>query len=69
MVMGRSDTRTLLEEIKAYLKNAEISASYFGRLAANNSNLVKRLEQGKTVTLPTAERVRAFIAERRESAQ
>jgi hypothetical protein len=38
--------------------------SYFGKIACGNSELVERLESGKTVTLVTAEKVRAFISRR-----
>jgi hypothetical protein len=62
----------LLAEIQAFLaKTAERSKdgepmgkTYFGQKAVRNPHLVGRLERGKTVTLDTAARVRAFIAER-----
>lgn len=38
--------------------------SYFGKAACGNSELVSRLERGRTVTLATAERVNAFMATR-----
>ena len=63
-------TSELLAEITAFLDETGMGASYFGRLAAGNSELVSRLQAGKTVTLATAETVHTFIAKRRkESAQ
>lgn len=56
-------TDDLLFEIREFLSRSGISASYFGKLACNNTDVVKRLEGGKTVTLTTAARCRQFIAE------
>lgn len=64
----RSMSDTLLTEIRAFLTETGMGPSYFGRLAAGNSELVSRLEQGKTITLVTAEKVRSFMAERRSAA-
>jgi len=55
----------LLAEINSFLAESRMSASYFGKRAAGNSELVDRLSRGKTITLQTAERVRAFMAARR----
>ncbi len=57
----------LLTEIRLFLKETGMGPSYFGRTACGNTELVSRLESGKTVTLVTAERVRGFIAERQAS--
>jgi hypothetical protein len=54
----------LLREIRAFLKKTGMGKSYFGKAAARNSELVARLEEGKTVTLRTAVKVRKFIADR-----
>jgi hypothetical protein len=59
----------LLTEIRSFLAESGMGPSYFGRLAVGNSELVNRLEQGKTITLVTAERIREFIAERRASVE
>lgn len=56
--------KDLLIEIHAFLAKSGMSASYFGKLACNNSELVGRLADGKTITFATADKVRAFIAER-----
>lgn len=61
----------LLTDIQAFLTKSGMGPSYFGKAACGNSELVERLENGKTVTIATAEKVRSFIAERseQESAQ
>ena len=38
----------LLEEIEAFLAETGMGVSYFGKKAANDSNLVQRLRAGKT---------------------
>lgn len=53
----------LLHEIEAFLGETQMSASYFGKRAVGNSELVARLRDGGDVTLRTAERVRLFMAE------
>jgi hypothetical protein len=60
-----NQTTSLRDEIRLFLEETGMSSSYFGKRAAGNSELVSRLEMGRTVTLPTAERIRRFIAERR----
>jgi hypothetical protein len=62
----------LLSEIEAFRaatakhspRGKPIGEKYFGKLAAGNVRLIERLRDGKTVTMRTAERVRAFIKER-----
>lgn len=56
----------LLSEIRDFLARTEMGPSYFGKVSCGNSELVERLEDGRTVTLVTAERVRAFIQSRAE---
>ena len=55
----------LIREIRTFLAETRMSASYFGKLAVNNSELLPRLEAGKTVTLRTVVRARRFMASRR----
>lgn len=55
----------LLSDIRAFLAETGMGRSYFGKAACGNSELVERLEQGKTITLVTAGKVRAFMDERR----
>jgi len=54
----------LLREIHEFLARSKMSPSYFGKAACNNSELVGRLEDGKTITFATAAKARAFIRER-----
>jgi hypothetical protein len=54
----------LLSDIREFLDRTGMGPSYFGKAACGNSELVERLENGKTVTLVTAEKVRTFMAER-----
>ena len=56
----------LLNEIREFLKSSEMGPSYFGKVSCGNSNLLRNLESGGSVTLRTAARIRAFIAERNE---
>jgi hypothetical protein len=53
----------LYDEIKDFLHRSGMGPSYFGVRACGNSNLVKRLASGKTVTLRTSVRIRTFITE------
>lgn len=55
----------LLKEIRKFLRQSKMGKSYFGRVATGNSELVSRLEEGKTVTLRTAEKARRFMDARR----
>lgn len=57
----------LLTDIRAFLDRTGMGASYFGKLACGNSELVDRLQEGKTVTLVTADKVRAFMKSARPS--
>lgn len=56
----------LLAEIRQFLAKTGMSPLYFGREACGNSEVVGRLERGKTVTLRTAETLRAFMAANRK---
>lgn len=60
--MGSMDN-DLLKEIRSFLNETGMGQSYFGKVSCGNSELVQRLEKGKTVTLVTAERVRTFMKE------
>jgi hypothetical protein len=57
----------LLQEIRDFLKSSNMGPSYFGKLACGNSELIRKLECGKTVTVKTYVRVRTFLDERRSS--
>lgn len=56
----------LLSDIRVFLNKTGMGPSYFGKAACGNSELVRRLENGRTVTLPIAEKIRAFMVERSE---
>jgi hypothetical protein len=56
------DKRVLLAEMKAFLNRSGMAASYFGKKACGNSEVIARLEAGGTVTLDTAHSIRKFIA-------
>lgn len=58
----------LLRDIEAFIKSQDMGASYFGKAAVGNSELVKRLRDGKRIFQDTEERVRAFIRDRSPSA-
>jgi len=49
--------------IRAFLKSTGISPTRFGRLAVGDPHLVRRIEGGRSLTLRTADRVLAFIAD------
>jgi hypothetical protein len=54
----------LLDEIRLFLAQTGMGPSYFGKASCGNSELVERLESGRRVWPETAEKVRAFMAER-----
>lgn len=58
---------TLITDIEAFLAETGMGASYFGKAAAKNSELVQRLRAGGRVWPETEEQVRRFIAARREA--
>ena len=55
----------MLTDIHGFLAETGMGKSYFGKAACGNSELVDRLEAGKTITLATAEKVRGFMERRR----
>lgn len=59
----------LLGEIRAFLSETGMGPSYFGKASCGNSEVVGRLEAGRTVTLATAEKIRNFIAARQTDCQ
>ena len=52
----------LLSEIEAFLAATGMAATALGREAVNDSHLVARLRKGTSVTLKTADKVRAYLA-------
>lgn len=57
-------TTDLLTEIQDFLASTGMGASYFGKAACGNSELVSRLRAGRRVWPETEDRVRAFMRER-----
>lgn len=57
-------SRTLLDDIREFLRRTGMGASYFGKVAVGNSELVKRLESGKRVWPETEVKARAFMMTR-----
>jgi hypothetical protein len=67
MVRGMTSRHSpLLAEIEAFMSEADMSASYFGKRSAGNSELVARLRSGGRVWPETEAKVRSFILMRRE---
>ena len=61
--------KKLLCEIDAFIAASGMGESYFGKAAVNNSELVSRLRNGGRVWPETAQRVRDFIAARKNVAK
>ena len=55
--------KILLAEIMAFLKQSGMADTMFGLRAAGNPHVVGRLQSGRSVTLTTADRIRAYIAD------
>jgi hypothetical protein len=58
--------KPLVAEIDAFLAETGMSASYFGKIATGNSEVVSRLKHGRTITGVTEQRLRAFMKQRRD---
>jgi len=58
---------SLLDDIDAFLSETGMGASYFGKVAAGNSEIVHRLRKGKRVWPETETKVRAFIKAQRRA--
>lgn len=61
MQVMTKDTQKLLKEIEAFLQTSGMGASYFGKKATGNSELVARLRENGRVWPETAAKVRSFI--------
>jgi len=55
-------TNPLLDEIETFLSESKMSASYFGKVSINNSELVKRLRKGGRIWPDTEMKIRLFMA-------
>jgi len=58
----------LLAEIEAFLAHCGLTATKFGIAAVNDGHLVANLRRGSSVTLKTADKVRAYMASQRRAA-
>ena len=61
-------TKGLLAEIEAFLAGSGITATKLGIAAVNDGHLVANLRNGSSVTLKTADKVRAYMASQRRPA-
>lgn len=61
---SREEVEELREEIKSHLEKHPMGPSYFGHLAAKNSLLLNRFEEGFGCEKPTIAKVRKFMAKR-----
>lgn len=55
----------LLRDIDAFIVEARVAESTFGRRAVNDGKFVGRLRSGAGVTAATVDRVRSYIHEQR----
>jgi hypothetical protein len=53
----------LLERINAFRGRHEMAPTTFGRKATGNANLIKELEEGKSPSLRTVQKVAKFMTE------
>lgn len=59
----------LIQDIESFLAETGMGPSYFGKLAAKNSEIVARLRAGRRVWPETEDQIRTFIeTERRRRA-
>ena len=60
-----SAAKALLAEIEAFLAGSGLTATKLGIAAVNDGHLVANLRKGSSVTLKTADKVRAYMASQR----
>jgi hypothetical protein len=58
-----SSLENLLADVERFLKRSGMPATNFGVEVMKDRHLVRRLRRGAKVTLPTADRIHAFIKE------
>ncbi|MFY7925266.1 MAG: hypothetical protein ACOVN5_05610 [Aquidulcibacter sp.] len=56
-------------EVEDFLASTRMKATDFGRESIGDSNFIRHLRQGRSPTLVTADRVRAFMEQVRQSRQ
>ena len=59
-------TEALLAEIEAFLARSGLTPTKFGIAAVNDGHLVANLRRGHSITLKTADKVRAYMREQRD---
>ena len=64
-----STLTSLLDEIEAFLLETGMKKTVFGLGAVKDGKFVTRLRSGAGVTLATADRVRAYMADQRKVLQ
>ena len=63
-----SSTRDqLLTDIKAFLERTDVTPTDFGIKSIGDPNLMRRLRNGKDVTLCTADRIRSFMRDYKQA--
>jgi hypothetical protein len=67
--MANKFSEKLLSDIEDFLSVTGMGPSYFGKQAAKNSELVKRLREGKPIQSDTEQRVRDFMRANRSKAR
>jgi len=60
-VMPQTLRQQLLDEVELFLLQHNMSASALGLEFANDAHLVRRLRNGQTIWLDTADRLRDFL--------
>jgi hypothetical protein len=56
--------QALLDEIEAYCKLTDTDRTQFGLEAVNDGHFIARMEQGRIPKIPTADRVRTYMAKK-----
>jgi hypothetical protein len=64
-----SSAKAFLVEIEAFLHQARVSPSGFGRAALGDPNFVRDLRGGRAPSLRLVDRARAFMAARADAAK
>jgi hypothetical protein len=67
--MDQSSAKAFLAEIEAFLHQARVSPSGFGRAALGDPNFVRDLRGGRAPSLRLVDRARAFMAARADAAK
>lgn len=58
-----------ITEVEAFLASTRMKATDFGRESLGDPNFIRHLRKGRSPTLVTADRVRAFMEQVRQSRQ